>query len=298
MHQTSARTGARARSAALSAALLALVVAGCGSAATSSSSSTPGGSGGPSTGAVASAGTSAAPSSAPEAAAQQGLSSAAERLGSVRSVEGTFREQVAGRTLDGQLLTTVRPPLRGQFSFTPQSGGGGRVEELLLGDTIYLHLDQLTQRLGKPWAKIDLKHLPAGAGASFGQLLDQAQQSNPSEGLKLVGKAPDLHTVGREDVGGQSTTHYAGTLGVDQLSGDRSVQLSGLLAQQGITEVKADVWVDDAHLPRRFVETFDSAKAGRVVIQLDYTGYDKPVHVAAPPAGQVADLAALLGRSS
>lgn len=163
-------------------------------------------------------------------------------------------------------------------------------EVLLVDNTFYLHLAELSSALGgKHWVKV------GGNAMGMGQLLDQLAQIDPSTQMRAFVSSGNAAVDGSEEIDGVKTTKYSATVSVDKL-GD----LSSLDAAQrealkksydelGIKEVNYTVWVDDQYQPRRLVVVTPSS-AGDVTVTMNIADINKPVDLSAPPADQVADL--------
>jgi hypothetical protein len=168
------------------------------------------------------------------------------------------------------------------------------LSEGLLGDVdaevvfddgvVYVKPDGLLALLGAatdtPWLSFDVGDaggfadaLPGGfeiPDVDPGALLDDLQ----AEGIQVT-------EVGREDVRGVATTHYAVTPSAD-----------GTSPFEGGT---ADVWIDDDGLVRRIEGRFDGAATGQGEVTLRAELYDlgAPVSITVPSADQVTDLGSL-----
>jgi hypothetical protein len=59
--------------------------------------------------------------------------------------------------------------------------------------------------------------------------------------------------------------------------------------QLGLTSTQYDVWADSNSLPVKIKMAMNTS-GGPLNILVDYSGYNKPVTIAAPPADEVGDL--------
>jgi hypothetical protein len=152
------------------------------------------------------------------------------------------------------------------------------VDAVVDGTSLYVKPGGLAQLLGmaagKPWLRIDTSDLGEG---SFPGLLTPTTV-DPSallEELRQAGVA--VTEAGREDVRGVATTHYHGT--VD-------------LQEAGAGPVELDAWIDDTGIVRRAQA---SARLEDVTATFTAELYDlgAGVSIEVPPADAVADLGGL-----
>jgi hypothetical protein len=106
-------------------------------------------------------------------------------------------------------------------------------------------------RTGKPWASITLSQLSASSGDDVGSI----SQGDLSQNAKMLTASKDVRLLGKETVGGVSTTHYQGTFdrrdGLAKLSGRQRAEAERSLGQTGLEKMDFDVWVDGQQLPRK-----------------------------------------------
>lgn len=98
-----------------------------------------------------------------------------------------------------------------------QAGGSGTMEARYFKDGYAADMGEAMaqQTGGKRWISYSYDDLEKMAGASGAALKDQMQNSTPPEqGVKSLLASGDVKKVGKEDVRGVSTTHYAGTVDV------------------------------------------------------------------------------------
>jgi hypothetical protein len=188
-------------------------------------------------------------------------------------------------------------------SLAPQAGalGGalGTMKTLYLkenGDpVVYLDFPLLSGMLGgKTWIRLDLEQAAKSLGVDMDKLM-QGSGQNPADLLALLRADSTFTEVGRETVGGVSTTHYHGTIDLQKVIRDGGVsdEVAGRLAGLGVpTDVPYDVWVDDQGLVRQIKQHYEQTLGG-VTTSYDTTvglsDYGKDVSVSAPPSDQVFD---------
>jgi hypothetical protein len=172
--------------------------------------------------------------------------------------------------------------------------GIGAMEQIITGKVLYMKMPQLARQTGKPWIKIDLSKPNKKLGIDIDQLMQQAQQSDPSDGLRMLQAAGDIERVGTETIRGIKTTRYEGTVDLRkvlaQLGSEQRKQAQALLTEAGATTMDVEVWVDDEGLTRRLTQSYDTKQAGSITMTMDVLGYNVPVSVQAPPASQVIDV--------
>jgi hypothetical protein len=177
---------------------------------------------------------------------------------------------------------------------------GQNVEERIVGSTIYLKVPALAKKLGKPWASINTAAIGKASGLNLAQLLQQLQQANPAQNLGILSKSAHITSVGPATIDGASTTHYAGTVdlaaALSRFSPQLQVQIKTLTAKLGVKSVHIDLWLTPNHLPKRITQTYTTT-AGPESIQVDYTSFNQPITIQAPPANQTVNLDSLLNKA-
>jgi hypothetical protein len=272
---------------ALGGALAVSALAGCSSS--SSGSSHTGAQGGQSSQSSNDAG-----SMAPAAFIQQ----IAQKAGQINSLHAvmTMDGTAAGQPMKmhANAAMQLHPSLAANMTFDQMSVGRPDIsgmKEIIVDNTLFMSMPQLTQRTGKPWVKMSLSNLPNGT--NLNQLLQQAQQADPSSQIKQLTASNDIRQVGSETVDGVKTTHFAGTLTPDEMISRVPPAMQDQVRQSyqllGLSSTQMDVWADANSLPVR-IKAAMTTSGGPINMQVDYSGYNKPVTVAAPPADEVGDM--------
>ncbi|MFI5866095.1 hypothetical protein [Streptomyces sp. NPDC051546] len=132
---------------------------------------------------------------------------------------------------------------------------------------------------GKTWLKVEASAVLGEQGAAG----MNADNGDPTAGLKSLKWASGVTKVGREDVNGKSSVHYRATVPVDKL-GDAKAMF-GAVGGSGATELVSDVWVDDEGMPTRLNQT-----VGDVTVNLDFLSFGVTKDIAIPPAADTADV--------
>lgn len=162
---------------------------------------------------------------------------------------------------------------------------------------------------GKSWIRADAAQL-GKAGAGLGDLGSVAG-GDPRDVLEILkAAAGDLEPLGREDVRGVSTSRYRASLDLAKLT-ELAVpkeaagfgNIDQLLEQTGLSTVPLEVWVDDDDLVRRMDISLAATAPGnqgemKLSLRIELYDYGTPLFIELPPAGEVADLAALSPGSS
>jgi hypothetical protein len=171
----------------------------------------------------------------------------------------------------------------------------GQTTVRMLGTTIYVQVPAKDRASmdGKSWMKMDLA---AGNSQAAGAITRQLENMDPSKQVKTLVAGGSVTAVGEETVNGVKTVHYTANVPVStylgQLDPAMRPQVEKALTAKGVTETKVDLWVDEQYTMRR----------SRVVqgtgndMTFDYTDYNKPVTVQAPPAAETFDLAEMMNK--
>ncbi|MGP4046772.1 DUF1396 domain-containing protein [Streptomyces sp. 2A115] len=156
---------------------------------------------------------------------------------------------------------------------------------------------------GKSWMKFDLSAL--GEGALGGESLGAGQADrNPAEESAILTGAKDVEKVGTETVDGVKTTHYKGTITLDEWreqlkdedkqTRERREKALDQYEDIGIEKLTMDMWVDPDDHTKQF-RLRGSADKGPLDMTVTFLDFNKPVTVKAPPAKDTADLADMMG---
>jgi len=190
-------------------------------------------------------------------------------------------------------------PLAGRMTMSGMQVAGqdvGDIKALITPDAMYMQMPMLAARLGKPWFEIKYSDLKAQSGVDFSQLTSQAQQMQPAQYVKQLEASGDVRAVGTETVNGIETTHYTGSVSIEDslshYSADMRRRMEPVMKQAGFTGTHMDIWLDGQGLVRRVRSTAEGGK-GTFTFAMDVLAYGVRVDVTPPPASQVADLGSL-----
>lgn len=267
--------------AALLTALLAVAVAGCG-------------------------GENAADAPTSEAAVlvvQSGKASADAESAKV-SFKADFTGDMSSMTGEG-VFSQRQGQLTMDLSDLGGTGGALGQAEIVFDNLVYYvkvpEASGLPLPPGKTWFKLDLAKLGEKQGLDLAQLT-QLNQSDPSQALDfLAGASDDFHEVGSEEVRGEPTTHYAGTIDLDRVAenapDDVAEQYRRLAELSPTKTIPLDVWIGSDGLVRRIRFEQAPAEGSTVIIEEDLYDYGTTADVAIPSESEVFDLTELLGQS-
>lgn len=132
---------------------------------------------------------------------------------------------------------------------------------------------------GKSWLKLDASAVLGDKGAAA----MNSGNNDPTAGLKSLKWASNVTKVGTEDVNGKNSVHYRATVPTSKM-GDAAATF-GAVAGSGVTELVADIWVDEKGMPSRLNQTF-----GATSINVDFLSFGVAKDIAAPPAADTADI--------
>ena len=206
-------------------------------------------------------------------------------------------------TMTGTGVTGFTPP-EAQISirFTADKAlgavNGMSMDERVVDGVVYIQSPLFAGLTGsgKQWVKVDLGALGAGGPTDLG-----TGQSDPTKMLDyLRGLSSGVTRVGSDDVRGVQATHYHAETDMNKvlssLPQSQRRAFQAMMKSFGSTSIPIDIWVDGDGRVVRIVTATTIEVNGQSVqsdVQLDYFDFGVPVHVAAPPAGQVADLGGL-----
>jgi hypothetical protein len=173
------------------------------------------------------------------------------------------------------------------------------VELRLLQQAMYVQLEGLPAGgqlpNGKSWVKVDLERALKKLGVDLANL---GVGQSPTGVLAQLRGSTNTQKVGTETVDGVRTTHYRGTVDVqdalDQATAKERKTLQRLLDEakaHGVdaTSTTFDVWVGDDGLVRRLTQ-----RVGNVGhLTMTFSDYGEPVHIEAPAADATVDLSDL-----
>ncbi|GAA4327770.1 hypothetical protein BJY14_005096 [Actinomadura luteofluorescens] len=183
------------------------------------------------------------------------------------------------------------------FSQNGQSMPGAKGQAVFTGNVLYAKVPQLAQFVsgGKPWVKIDVNQMQQRTGFDVRGLVDQVQKVDPAEQTKMFTGSKDARRVGTETVDGVKTTHYAGTVTVDEALKRLDAQARTKVQQwlpkdRANGKINFDLWTDGDNLPRKLVSKATGSQGENGSVTVLYSDYGKSFKVNTPPSDQVGQL--------
>ena len=192
------------------------------------------------------------------------------------------------------------------MNMTIPGAGAIRMREVMVWPVIYMRSPLFAAALhGKQWMKLDMAKLERENGINLNALTSTGS-NDPTQMLQtLENESDSLQNLGAATVRGVPTVHYHAVIDLAKAAKNApasmraAVQKSDarLVAMLGTHRMPMDVWIGQDQLVRRLayhmsLPIASTGQTMRMAIQLDMFDFGVPVHVTAPPAGQVAELPA------
>lgn len=234
------------------------------------------------------------------------VAKAAKNSEDITSFRYTMTGQVPAQgKIEAEASMRVKPDVAMSMQMTaPDAGTQGKVEIRLVDKAMYIGggAEMAKEMDGKSWMKFDMAEL--GADAELNELgtPGQAEQNPAAESTFLTG-AKDVKKVGTEKIDGVETTHYSGTITLDDLrdslkkkdakaaeTGEKSIEQ---YEKMGVESLTMDMWVDGEDHTKQFRMRGDATQ-GPLDMTIKFLDVNKPVTVEAPPAEETADLAEMM----
>ncbi|WP_026414282.1 DUF6612 family protein [Actinomadura oligospora] len=209
-------------------------------------------------------------------------------------------------TMHMRMASKMRPEPAFRMTIDSMSMGGrsmagqGGMEMIMVGRTMYMKSAAFAQLShGKPWLKLSSSDMGAAAGQSFDQLIEQQKQADPADQTRMFTASKDVREVGKETVNGVQTTHYQGTVSVQEMSAKlpaatRQQQMKSF-QKLGVQSLAFELWVDGKQLPAKVVVRSPEGASTKMNTTVTYSDWNAPVTVTAPPASQVGRMPKLPG---
>ncbi|NJC84240.1 hypothetical protein [Planosporangium mesophilum] len=226
--------------------------------------------------------------------AKGSIQKAADNSGKATSVALTMSGTADGEPLKGRGVVALGGPLKAELVIEDATDGPGTIR--MLGTTFYVQIPakDRADMDGKSWMKLDLA--AASGQQAAGEVARQLDHMNPAKQVQMLVDSGSVTAVGEETVNGAKTIHYAGTMPVSTYLGqlDPSIrsQVEKTLNEKSVKEAKVDLWVDEQYNLRRSRSVLGTTTD----LTVDYTDYNKPVTVEAPPAAETFDFAEMMNK--
>lgn len=224
---------------------------------------------------------------------QGSLQEAADRTSEVETVRAAA---VVSGAEDFEMQIAM--DLRDSVSYEMVMEMEGEATTIRLVDSVmYMEIPEAERERsdGKRWMKLDVS-------AAEGMGIDeQMQNADPVQQVKTLLEIEGVTVVGEETVDGTPTVHYSVTATAEEhlalleeqgkLDSAGQANAADQMDEFGVTEIKTELWIDEQYWPRRARMTMGEMG----VMTVDYTDYNEPVTIEAPPAAETADFADFLG---
>ncbi|GAA0549006.1 hypothetical protein [Actinomadura livida] len=245
--------------------------------------------------------------------AGQALLKASEKTGEADTFKADLTVTGTGQGGSGEIRANgqfqLRPTLQfsaklDEFSRGGKSVPGAQGQALFTGDVLYAKVPQLAKFVsgGKPWLKIDVDRASQHTGFDIQGLIGQVEKVDPAEQTKMFTGSKDARRVGTEKVDGVETTHYTGTVTVQDAlnrldAESREKVRKWLPAEDAQHKINFDLWTDAENLPRKLVSKMSGEQGETGTVTVLYSDYGESFKVNPPPSDQVGELsiAGLLG---
>jgi hypothetical protein len=235
-------------------------------------------------------------SSSPRTAAEA-LDQAVKRLGSVTSYQASVAvDTVVGsrrRHLSGEVASRSKDQaLEYDVPFVNTDEGDPGSSEVLLGDKLYVKNLKLLEVIHKPWISFSLSALKS-TDTNVMALVAQVRQPDPLLHARMFTASKDVHTVGRETMGGTPTTRYQGTFtlseALSKLGPAERTEVQAIYGPFGTTPY-FEVWIDDHRLIRKINVVDRRGTKRRLNATMNYSTFDTPVSITPPAPNEVKNL--------
>ncbi|RMB80312.1 DUF1396 domain-containing protein [Streptomyces shenzhenensis] len=222
----------------------------------------------------------------------------------------SFRYRLTGSVpgegrIKGEAAMSIEPLAMSMKMAVEDKATDGEMEIRLVDKAMYLggNAEMAKEMDGKSWIKFDMSALGKEGGLDMDQLGAGEAGKNPAADSTFLTGSKDVKEVGTETVDGVETTHYKGTVSLDDLRAtlkdeDKEVRERREASieqyeEMGIDAMTMDMWIDGENHTKQFRMRGD-AKKGPLDMTITFLDYNEPVKVTAPPAKDTADLAEMM----
>ncbi|MFE9249854.1 DUF1396 domain-containing protein [Streptomyces sp. NPDC007088] len=193
-------------------------------------------------------------------------------------------------------------PLAARMTMEMASAKAEGTEIRLVGGDMYIDggAAMAKETGGKRWISLPVGELDKAAAAEPSAAW---ANKNPAQDSTFLTASDDLRKVGPQTVEGVETTHYRGTVSLDELSAEAkkdpatAKQREAAVKQYrdlGVEKMTMDVYLDGEGRTKRFRTTAKTAQ-GPLDQIVTFGDYNKPVTVEKPPAKDLTSLEDMLG---
>jgi hypothetical protein len=225
--------------------------------------------------------------------AAHALTAATRESQQLQSVSATIAERFSGATtatISGR-VTEQRNPLRVSMTIDEQAAASAiPVSAIITGNVWYFKLGGsslgLPAGLSGKWIKIPLAEL--GPASVFATLVHNLENENPASQTQLLLAAGHVRDEGTFDVDGVATSKYSGeynpAAALRLLPASTRAELAPYYKLLN-GNVDFSIWIDGQHHIRQLTE-IEHLASGTVTVLINFTAFNQPVHITAPPASQ------------
>jgi hypothetical protein len=194
----------------------------------------------------------------------------------------------------GSVQVQRKPTLFVSADFTSVSAAGqslaGGMQEIVTPSAIYMKMSELSSMTGKAWAEIPFSDLSGTKVADLGQMVEQAENSDPASQAQFLMGANGVRKVGTSVIGGVPVTEYTGHISMaealSRFSPSLRAQVEPQIKQAGITGANFTAWIDAQYRVRKMVLN-ESGSSTTLAMTMTATSFNQPVSTALPAASQV-----------
>ncbi|MFE1286533.1 DUF1396 domain-containing protein [Streptomyces sp. NPDC058751] len=207
--------------------------------------------------------------------------------------------------VSGEAAMSMKPLAMSMKMTAEDQGTDGPVEIRLVDNAMYIGGGAAAAKEmdGKSWMKFDLSALGKDKELNAGQLGGGQADKNPATESTFLTGSKDLKKVGTETVDGVKTTHYKGTVPLDEFrkslkSRDKATREKREKAleqytKMGVDSLTMDMWIDGEDHTKQF-RMRGTADKGPLDMTITFLDFNEPVSVTAPPAKDTVDLAEMM----
>ncbi|MEV6593219.1 DUF1396 domain-containing protein [Streptomyces acidicola] len=253
------------------------------------------------------AGSDSAKEESPKMTPAAAVAKAAKNTDDITSLSYRMTGEVPeqGR-IEGEAQMRMKPTIAMSMKMTAlDQSEANEVEIRLVDKAMYLDggAEAAKEMDGKRWIKFDMDALGKDAGAMGGDSLGAQADENPAQQSTFLTGSKDVKEVGTETVDGVETTHYKGTVTLDQFRASLKDEDKATREQRekaieqyedmGVDSLAMDMWIDDEDHTKQFRMKGDTDK-GPLDMTITFLDYNKPVTVEVPPAKDTMDLGEMM----
>ncbi|MER5397877.1 DUF1396 domain-containing protein [Streptomyces sp. NPDC002599] len=207
--------------------------------------------------------------------------------------------------VSGEAAMSMKPLAMSMKMTAEDQAADGPVEIRLVDKAMYIGggAKAAKEMDGKSWIKFDMSALGADKELNASQLGGGQADKNPATESTFLTGSKDVKKVGTETVDGVKTTHYKGSItldeyrkslkGEDKATREKREKALDQYTKMGVDAITMDMWIDGDDHTKQF-RMRGTADKGPLDMTITFLDYNKPVTVTAPPAKDTVDLAEMM----